>query len=187
MSNPVIDTILSRRSVRGYLKTPVPDELVEEILKCGMYAPNGLGLQGWHFTVVRDRALLDAISDANKQLTIKNGDPDEIARISTPDYDTFRGAPMAIIISGHTDEPWHDPSCANAATVMTLAAESLGLSTCYIGGFRDALYEPEGAELVARLELPENCRPLYALALGYKGLEPKAPKPRRENCVNYIG
>ena len=75
MTNPVIENILARRSVRGYLDKPVPAEAVETILNCGMHAPTGLGFQGWHFTVVRDRALLDAISAANKKLMLESGNP----------------------------------------------------------------------------------------------------------------
>lgn len=187
MTNPVIENILARRSVRGYLDKPVPAEAVETILNCGMHAPTGLGFQGWHFTVVRDRALLDAISAANKKLMLESGKPSEIEKASEPDFDNFRGAPMAIIISGDLSAPWYEPDCANATTIMALAAESLGLSTCYIASFRKILYAPEGKDLLERLELPENHKPLYALALGYKALEPKAPKARKANSVNYIG
>ena len=81
MTNPVIENIRARRSIRFYETTPVPAEAIETILECGMLAPTGLGLQGWHFTVVRDRALLDEISEGNRQLMLQSGDPAVITDI----------------------------------------------------------------------------------------------------------
>ena len=187
MTNPVIENIRARRSIRFYEATPVPAEAIETILECGALAPTGLGLQGWHFTVVRDRALLDEISEGNRQLMLQSGDPAEIEKANEPGFDNFRHAPMAIIISGDTSTKWYVADCANAATTMALAAESLGLSTCYIASFRRVLLAPQGAGLLARLELPEHHEPLFALSLGYKAEEPHPRKPRKENTVNYIG
>jgi len=187
MTNPVIETILARRSIRSYTDTPVPAEAVETILECGMFSPSGLGMQGWHFTVVRDRALLDEISEGNRQLMLASGDPAEIEKANAPGFDTFRTAPMAIIISADTSAKWHDADCANAATTMVLAAESLGLSTCYIASFRRFLITEQGAGALARLELPEGCKPMFALSLGYKKEDANPRKPRKENTVNYVG
>ena len=187
MTNPVIENIRARRSIRFYEKTAVPAEAIETILECGMLSPTALGLQSWHFTVVRDRALLDEISEANRQLMLQSGDPAEIEKANEPGFDNFRHAPMAIIISGDTKSKWYVADCANAATTMALTAESLGLSTCYIASFRRVLAAPQGAELLARLGLPENYDPLFALSIGYKAEEPHPRKPRKENTVNYIG
>ncbi|MGI5889061.1 MAG: nitroreductase family protein, partial [Oscillospiraceae bacterium] len=37
--NEVIDTILARRSIRGFKKDPVPKEMEDTILECGRHAP----------------------------------------------------------------------------------------------------------------------------------------------------
>jgi len=187
MTNPVIETIRARRSIRFYTDAPVPAQALETILECGTLAPTAHGEQSWHFTVVRDRKFLDEISAGSRQLMLDSGDPAEIERANEPGFDNFRTAPMAIIISGDTASKWYQADCANAATTMALAAESLGLSTCYIASFRRILLAPQGAALLARLELPAGYEPLFALALGYKKEEPHPRKPRKENAVNYIG
>ena len=133
--NQVIETILTRRAVRKYEKTPVPRELLEQIVDCGRYAPSALGLQTWHFTVVTDRKMLDRISAANAKLA--------------------------------------------------LAAESLGLNTCYLASFVFCLLGEQGAQLRKDLGIPEGYTPNLALAIGY-GADAPTPAPRREGCVNWV-
>ena len=45
MENPVINTLLTRRSIRQYRPNPVEPELLDLILKAGTYAPTGRGSQ----------------------------------------------------------------------------------------------------------------------------------------------
>lgn len=186
MTNPVIETIHARRSIRFYEDKPVPQELIDTLLECAQLAPTGIGAQAWHLTVVRNRAFLTEISEAQKRVMLASGDPGEIEKASEPGFDSFRGAPMAVIFSGDQSSRFHTADCANAATTMALAAESLGLSSCYLAGFTKGLSGPDGPALIARLNLPEGCVPEFALALGYKGKEPNPRKPRKENAVNYI-
>jgi len=57
MSDPVLD----RRSIRKYTDQPVPDKLVETLLRAAMSAPSAGNQQPWHFVVIRDRAILEAV------------------------------------------------------------------------------------------------------------------------------
>jgi nitroreductase len=52
-----VDAALStRRSVRGFLPTPVPREVVEDILRVASRAPSGTNTQPWHVTVLSGEA-----------------------------------------------------------------------------------------------------------------------------------
>ena len=44
--NETIKILLERRSVRGYKEDLVPEEVLNEILEAGEYAPSGMGQQG---------------------------------------------------------------------------------------------------------------------------------------------
>jgi len=52
--NPVIETIKARRSVRQFKKEPVSDDLLNQILESGLWAPSGKNNQPWKFAVIRD-------------------------------------------------------------------------------------------------------------------------------------
>ena len=50
--NPVIENIMSRRSIRQYKPEPVKRETMDVILNCGINAPNGMNRQSWEVRVV---------------------------------------------------------------------------------------------------------------------------------------
>ena len=185
--NQVIETILTRRAVRKYEKTPVPRELLEQIVDCGRYAPSALGLQTWHFTVVTDRKMLDRISAANAKLTLADPHTPPVLREEAESgrFDNFRGAPCAVLMSGEPGRQFADVDCANAVENMALAAESLGLNTCYLASFVFCLLGEQGAQLRKDLGIPEGYTPNLALAIGY-GADAPTPAPRREGCVNWV-
>lgn len=186
MINPTIETILSRRSIRKYEARPVEDEKIELILKCGQFAPSRQNGQAWHFTVVTNRDLLNRISAKNKEIFLNSSDEKFRKMAEDPNYDSFRGSPMAIIVSGEGDEKRSMADCANAVENMTLAAHSLGLGSCYLISFRTALLEEDGGHFLKELGIPEGFVPMLGLALGY-GCETLGERaPRRENTINFV-
>lgn len=55
----LIEAIKSRKSIRGYQPTPVPKEILTEILEVATRAPSGLNSQPWEFTVLGGKVLDD--------------------------------------------------------------------------------------------------------------------------------
>lgn len=68
------EVVLGRRSIRGFLDKPVPQELVAEVIGMAMRAPSSFNNQCWNFTVVTG-APLDAIRRDNTE-GILAGKPD---------------------------------------------------------------------------------------------------------------
>lgn len=184
--NETINNILNRRSNRSYQNTPVEQEKLDLIINCGLYSPTAKGVQPWHFTVVKSRRMLDKISMINKREAFANNNGTAKMSNMTENYDNFRGAPMAIILSGITDEKYGEADCANAATNMAVAAHSLGLGSCYIASFRPAFSTTEGEYLKSELGIPHYYTPYFALALGYIKEPPQERAKRRDGTVNYI-
>ena len=56
-----IDTIYDRRSVRKYIDKEVNPDIVDEILRAGMFAPSGCNKQPWHFVVFNEKDLIQEI------------------------------------------------------------------------------------------------------------------------------
>jgi len=63
----VEDAITSRRSVRRYLETPVPDDLIRQLLQVAGRAPSGANMQPWHVYVLKGERK-KALSEALKQV-----------------------------------------------------------------------------------------------------------------------
>ena len=185
--NEVIKTLLERRAVRKYQDKPVSREDLELIVKCGQYAATGMGRQPWHFAVVTDPAILQKITDANAALVLDDpkAPPHMKESVRNGSFDTFRGAPCAVLVSGDGTDSSTIADCANAVENMAIAAKSLGLDSCYLASHQICLNHPSGGELKKLLGVPEGYTPNFALAIGYGDMNPVAA-PRREGTVTWL-
>ncbi len=184
--NDTIKTILERQSVRSYTDQPVKHEDLELIIKCAQYAPTGMGKQPWHFTVIENKEILDKISEKNKAILLHMPDGPMRDAALAPDFDSFRGAPAAIIVSGENLNEITLADCANASENIALAAWSLGLGSCYLASFKLCMLVHDGKEMLDELGIPEGYTPLYAVSIGYAKEIPSGRAPRREGTVNYV-
>lgn len=184
--NPTIETILNRRSVRVYSDEQIKSEDLELILKAGSYAPSGCGSQPWHFTVVQNREIMNTLSVEAKKELIKSGNEMFKNIASNEKFDLFYNAPTIIIVSGEKTAPVPQVDCSAATQNMLLAAESLGLGSCWVGFVTFLFISKRAQEFMDMLKIPEGYEPYYAITLGNKRISNPSPQPRRENIVNYI-
>ena len=144
MNKDLIQTIMTRSSVRTFLDKPVSDETVEQLLKAAMAAPSAKNSQPWAFVVIRDRAQLEKLG------------------ASLPNAKMTATAPVAVAICGVLDkarpgearEYWIQDAAA-ATENFLLAAHALGLGAVWTGVhpiseririLKDALNLPAGVE-----------------------------------------
>ncbi|MCD7721919.1 MAG: nitroreductase [Prevotellaceae bacterium] len=175
--NAVIETIMARRSVRQYTDQPVERWKLELIAQCGINAPNGMNWQPWQVRVVTSKEFIDgttaAFNAANPQMA---GDGAK---------NMFRNATAVIFIASPSDGSGQI-DCGLMGENMVLAAQSLGLGTCCLGGCIPFLRnDPSAAPYLERLALPEGYQLLYAIAVGYPDETPEA-KPRDAAKVQFV-
>ena len=125
--NEVINTILARRSVRKYLDKPVEHEKLEAVVRCGINAPSGMNRQPWVIRVVENQKL---IADVTEVFKVMN--PDMVSRDKNF-KNMFRNAPNIICICTPA-KGGGDLDAGLLGENMLLAAQSLGLGTCCLGG-----------------------------------------------------
>jgi len=177
--NPVLSNIMARRSIRKYLDKPVEHEKLEVIVKCGINAPSGMNRQPWIIRVVEDQKLIADVTEVYKQ-----ENPEQVAR--DKDFkNMFRNAPNLICIC----TPANGGGELDAGLLgenMMLAAQSMGLGTCCLGGpVRFLLSNEKCKFFLDRLDIPANYKLNYILAIGYPDEQPDA-KPRDASKVKYI-
>lgn len=63
--NAVIETIMSRRSIRKYQPQAVSRDTMQIILDCGINAPNGQNKQSWEIRVVDNPEFINGISEVS--------------------------------------------------------------------------------------------------------------------------
>lgn len=62
--NPVLQNILTRRSVRAFTDKKISREDLDLILKAGIYAPSGMNKQTWQFTVIQNQNKIQELAKA---------------------------------------------------------------------------------------------------------------------------
>lgn len=146
----IFEVINTRRSIRDYIDKPIPQELIEKILKAAMQAPSAGNQQPWHFILVRHPQLRKSLAEAlpyGKMLT---------------------RAPLGIVVCGDLSLEKHPgcwvQDCSAAVQNMLLAAHASGLGAVWVGVY------PENDRVVGVkqcLKLPDEVIPLCVVAIGY--------------------
>ncbi len=177
--NPVLINIMSRRSVRKYLAQPVEHEKLEVIVRAGINAPSGMNRQPWLVRVVEDQQLIADVTEV-----FKKENSEQVMR--DKDFkNMFRNAPNLICVC----TPAKGGGELDAGLLgenMMLAAQSLGLGTCCLGGpVRFLLSNDKARFFLDRLDIPADYKLNYIIAVGYPDEQPDA-KPRDASKVKYI-
>lgn len=178
--NPVLSTIMARRSVRKYLDQPVEHEKLELIVRAGINAPSGMNAQPWLVRVVENQKLIADVTEV-----FKAENPDMVKR--DKDFkNMFRNAPNLICICTPA-KGGGDLDAGLMGENMMLAAQSLGLGTCCLGGPVRFLLSNEKAKFfIDSLDIPSDYRLNYIIAVGYPDEQPDA-KPRDASKVKFVG
>ncbi len=158
--NPVVDTMLARKSIRKYTSEQPSDEVIETIVRAGQQAPFAfqsgsvlLSRDLKHnpfsapllFTICVDLHRFELIMEQRGWKTVSN--------------DLFN------LVLGIQD-------AALMAENMVIAAESLGLGSCFLGGW------PFSAKsLQKKYHIPQRVFPLVGLTMGYPAENPPV-RPR---------
>jgi nitroreductase len=176
--SPLIDALLSHRSVRRYRPDPVTDDQLRAIVAAAQSAATSSNLQAWSVVAVRNpesRATLAEL--AGQQAHVRDAPLQlmwlaDLARLEQVAGLAERPAAaldfMEMFVLALVD-------AALAAQNALAAAESLGLSGCYIGGMRN---EPE--KVAELLGLPPKVFAVFGMTLGVEDVDagPAAVKPR---------
>jgi nitroreductase len=186
IDNETLKTIKQRRSVRSYREEQIKESELQEVLEAGQFAPNAGG-QAWHFTVVQNRPLLTKLNLAAKEVA-RQMEMVHLRELGNNEkFDCLYGAPTLVIVSGDTRSPIPlDADCAAATENLLIAAESVGLGSCWIFFVMLAFEFSMGASLLTELKIPEGYKPYYAAIFGYKKGANVLASDRKPDLVTYV-
>jgi nitroreductase len=172
MSNPVLNAIADRRSIRGYKLEQITNEQLDTILTAARQSPSARNKQPWHFTVVQNS---DIIKEVN----------DEANKILERTDDIFFDAPTTIFISCDTSWKWGRLDSGIVVQTMALAAHSLGLGSVILGLPDAAFTGPRGDYFHKLLKFPEEYKFAVAIAIGVPAITKEA-HPIEPDKIVYI-
>lgn len=173
------ELMMSRRSIRAYKDSVISRETLNNILKCGINAPNGKNLQSYEIRVIDSPALIDSMTQA----VVK--DKPEIAQ-REGFKNIFVNAPCVVCIAYDTQYDMAQIDCGLLGENIILAAWAKGIGSCCLGSSaRWLLDSPSAKPYLDRLAFSKGYQLLYCIALGYPDETPEA-KPRRDDMIRFV-
>ena len=161
--------LLERRSVRKYQDKQVPDDLLDQVLEAGLYAPTGMNRQNVVMVAVRDKETRDQMMRLNAAVMGSQNDP-------------FYGAPcVVVVLADPTVRTWVEDGSLLMGNLLNAAA-SVGLASCWIHRAKEVFDLPEGKALLQKWGLPEHLRGVGNCILGYADGE-SVRRPRLEGRI----
>ncbi|NYZ74188.1 nitroreductase [Candidatus Micrarchaeota archaeon] len=169
--------ILGRRAVRDYEDKPVPEEIIQKILKAGAMAPSAMGVHPYRFIVITDKVKIKELSGKVKDKIGILGFGARLAeRAKIMEDVIFYGAPLLILIVAEKSD-WAPTDCALAAQNMMLQAYDLGLGSCFIGF---ATMIKDDKETLRSLGMKDSQQLYCPLIFGYPK---KWPAPKSQEAI----
>ena len=160
-----ISLLQKRRSIRRFLDQPVEKGKVDLLVEAALRAPSSRGFNPWQFVVVDDRPMLEKLAVAKEHGS-----------------SFLKDAPLGIVVCADSQKSdvWVEDASI-AAIIIQLAAESLGLGSCWIQiRQRPHSKDRTAQEYVAGLlRLPPGVMVETMVAVGYPA-ETKAPHPKEK-------
>ena len=154
-----LELLKRRRSSRLFTSEPVDKDMVCDLMKAALMSPSGHRINPWEFVLVEDKEMLKALSVSKEH-----------------GAGLLEGAAMAVVVIGDTakTDVWIE-DCSIATIILQLAAEDMGLGSCWVQIRRRTDAEGNVSEDNVRklLGIPENYAVLSIVAVGHKARETK--------------
>ena len=165
----VLEAIKERRSIRAFTDEKVSEKDVERLIDAARWAPSAGNTQPLELVVVKDKEMKRKLSEAALNQTF------------------IQKAPVVIVVCadlnrssrgyGSRGERLYSLQDTAAATEnILLAAQELGLATCWVGAFRDK-------EVAKAVKAPKNMKPVAIVPVGHPTERPLDPPKRSVNEI----
>lgn len=172
--NSTVDCLLAHRSIRKFEDRVVPDDVLATLVQCGQAAATSSNVQAVtviHVTQPESRQALAQFAGGQPYVASAGAFLVYCADLRRPmNACISQGGEFSTGMTEHFLIASID--VALSAQTSVVAAESMGLGICYIGGLRN-----KPAEVVELLQLPQQVYPVFGLCLGYPAHDPQV-KPR---------
>ena len=178
VKNQVVETIMTRRSIRQYKPQAVEREKMQTIVECGINAPNAMNRQAWEVRVVDNADYINGVTELYKKANPKAAEDPNFKNM-------FRNAPTVVFIGRDTQSESSPFDCGLLAENMMISAWSMGIGSCCLGTPARFMRSPEAAEYLQKLGFSEGYELLYCIGFGYPDETPAA-KPRDAAKVKFV-
>jgi FMN reductase (NADPH) len=164
--NEVITTILNHRSIRHFKDKPLSDEQIKTIVACAQAASTSSFIQAYSIIGIKDKEKKRKLAEiaGNQEYVAENGHLFVFCADLSRHELIGEMEGKNVVASIESTEKFMVTliDATLAAQNAAIAAESMGLGICYIGGIRNKLEDVKGL-----LKTPDRVIPLFGMTVGY--------------------
>ena len=172
--NTTINDLITRRSVREFKSEMISNEVLDEIIKCGTFAPSGMNRQSSIIIAVTNKEMRDRLSTLNAKILGDLG------------VDPFYGAPVVLVVLADKKCPTYLYDGSLVMGNLMNAAHSLGIGSCWIHRAKEVFETEEGKSILNDLGITGDYEGIGNCILGYPLSSCKEASKRKENYIYYI-
>lgn len=158
----MLELLRNRRTIRKYEDKKIPEELIEQLKEAALRSPTSRNRKEWKFWFVQDKKMLNRLSDSKKS-----------------GAGLLKDAALAVVIGADSDESdvWIE-DCSIAAINIQMAAQSLGLGSCWVQTRERFTADGTSSESFIQKLLfqPKNIRFEAIIAIGFSAEERESVK-----------
>ena len=173
IKNETIELLMGHSSCRSFRDKPVPDDIVDTIIKCAQHAPTSSYLQAYSIIRVEDKEKRKALAEfaGGQEWVEKAG----LALLFCADLHR-----LDVVLDVADKNVLHNAElytvavtdAALASSRALVAAQALGLGGVFVGGVRN-----ETEKMAELFGLPELVFPMYVVCMGYPAdVPPQRPR-----------
>ncbi len=152
----ILELIKSRRSIRKFQEKEIPQEVTEEILEAGRWAPSGLNNQPWKFMILSAQEKNSLAQFTHYSAIVEGSDKLILVFL---DKEKIYSRDKDLMASGAAIEN------------MLLYIQDKKLGACWLGEILN-----QKAQIHQHLKIDKSLELVAAIALGYPAQDPKSPK-----------
>lgn len=173
--NDFINRMIEKRSCKNFKSDPVPEEMINDIIQAGLYAPTGMGQQSPIVVAITEKKTRDALAKLNASI------------IGMPEgADPFYGAPCVLIVLAKKSIGTYVYDGSIMMENMLLAADSLGLGSCWIHRAKEEFEKEDMKMFLKKLGVQEEYEGIGHCIVGYKKTPLKEAAPRKDGRVFWV-
>lgn len=178
-----------RRSIRDYEDKEVSTDLIKEIIKDSIKAPNGRNLQAWRFVIVNNKEFIKKIAESNRKIILADLDsnpnsPYKIMEdaVRSGNFTPFYNAPALVLITGDKNVRHMPADCGILTAYFMLSAAARGLGTCF--AFQGTMIQDKG--ILDELGITGDYRIYGSVIIGYPKAIPPMPERKEPEYLKVI-
>lgn len=166
--------MITRRSIRGFKPDVPPQDLIDEVIKAGTYAPSGRGAQATKIVCITRKDVRDRLSAMNAEI------------MGAPKVDPFYGAPVVLLVLADRSRSTYLYDGSLVMGNLLNAAHAVGLGGIWIHRAKEEFDSPEGKALLKEWGIDGDYEGIGHCVVGYPAQAPAAAAPRKADFVTYV-